>query len=426
MPSSFSTALSGLRGNASAVDVIANNLANLTTIAFKASTAQFSDLIYQQVGQNRAGVPFQIGLGTAPIQVVRTFDQGTIQNTSGPLDAAIQGAGFFVVKRGAAQLFGRAGNFGINSLGQLITGSADRVQGWVQDPVTGLVNTNLPVTDILIPVGQSLAPIATNLLRLGLNLDANTLTGDVFSAPLQIFDALGSPHILTFVFTKAAAGWDVDVTIPGADVGSANPTESVLTGAPVNITFDNTGILVNPGVPPPTPPPYALTIDSSAFTFANGAAPLNISWDLLDPQGIPTVNQFAQASAVATTSQNGFPSAQLTQVSIVDGGNIVGTFSDGQIKLLARLALATFVAPLTLAAVGNNLFTVSSGTGTPAIGTPDTGGRGSVVGAALEVSNVDIAREFTNLMTAQRGFQANGRVITTADELNQEAINLKR
>jgi flagellar hook protein FlgE len=425
MPSSFSTALSGLRGNASAVDVIANNLANMSTIAFKASSAQFTDLIYQQIGQNRAGVPFQVGLGTAPISVVRNFDQGTIQNTSGSLDAAIQGAGFFVVKRGDAIFYTRAGNFQLNSDGLLITGSSDRVQGWVQD-ASGVVNTNLPVGDIVIPVGQSLAPIATSLVRLGLNLDASTVVGNSFSAPVQIFDTLGAPHILTFVFTKAGTGWDVDVTIPGTDVGSTNPTESVLSGAPVNITFDANGILVNPNSPPPTPPPYALDIDSSALTFTNGAAPLEISWDLLDPQGIPSVTQFAQASAVATTTQNGSPTAQLTNVSIADGGNIVGTFSDGQTKVLARLALATFVAPLTLAAVGSNLFVVSSTSGTPAIGTPDTGGRGSVVGAALEFSNVDIAREFTSLMTAQRGFQANSRVITTADELNQEAINLKR
>ncbi len=425
MPSSFSTALSGLRGNASAVDVIANNLANLSTIAFKASTAEFSDLIYQQIGQNRAGVPFQVGLGTAPIAVVRNFDQGTIQNTSGQLDAAVQGSGFFVVRRGDATLFTRAGNFQLNRNGELITGSADHVQGWVQD-ATGNVNTNLPVGDIVIPIGQSLAPRATNLIRLGLNLDASTAVGNSFQAPLQIFDSLGAPHILTFVFTKAATGWDVDVTIPGTDVGSTNATESVLTGAPVNITFDQNGILVNPGTPPPTPPPYDLPIDSSALTFANGAAPLNITWSLLDPQGIPTITQFSQDSAVATTSQNGAPTAQLTNVSIADGGNIVGTFSDGQTKILARLALATFIAPLTLAAVGNNLYSVSSTSGTPTIGTPDTGGRGSVVGAALEFSNVDIAREFTSLMTAQRGFQANSRVITTADELNQEAINLKR
>jgi flagellar hook protein FlgE len=425
MPSSFSTALSGLRGNATAVDVIANNLANMSTIAFKASSAQFSDLIYQQIGQNRAGVPYQVGLGTAPVSVVRGFDQGTIQNTSGLLDAAIQGSGFFVVRRSDATLYSRAGNFQLNSRGQLITGSADVVQGWVQD-AAGNINTNLPVGDIVIPIGQSLAPVPTTLVRLGLNLDANTALGNSFSAPLQIFDSLGAPHILTFTFTKAATGWDVDVTIPGADVGTTNATESILTGAPINITFDANGVLVNPNAPPPTPPPYNLPIDSSAFTFANGAAPLTITWSLLDAQGIPTLTQFAQDSAVATTSQNGSPTAQLTSVSIADGGNIVGSFSDGQTKVLARLALATFVAPLTLAAVGNNLFTVSSTSGTPAIGTPDTGGRGSVVGAALEFSNVDIAREFTNLMTAQRGFQANSRVITTADQLNEEAINLKR
>ncbi len=425
MPSSFSTALSGLRGSSDAVNVIANNLANMNTIAYKASVAEFSDLIYQQVGQNNAGVPFQIGLGTAPISVIRQFDQGTIQNTSGLLDAAIQGAGFFVVRRGDATLYTRAGNFQLNKLGQLVDSSSDAVQGWVQD-ASGTVNTNLPVGDIVIPVGQTLAPKATGLVRLGANLSATAATGDTFSAPLQVFDSLGSPHILTFTFTKAASGWNLDVTIPGADVGSANATESILTNAPVNITFDQNGILVNPGTPPPSPPPYNLTIDSSAFNLADGAAPLNITWSLLDPQGNPTITQFAQASAVATTSQDGLASAQLTTVSIADGGKVVGTFSDGQTKVLAQIALATFISPLTLAAVGGNNYIVSSASGTPAIGTADTGGRGSVVGASLEFSNVDIAREFTALMTAQRSFQANSRVITTADDLNQEAINLKR
>ncbi len=425
MPSSFSTALSGLRNSASAVDVIANNLANLNTLAFKTSSAEFSDLIYQQVGQDQAGVPFQIGLGTAPINVIRQFDQGTIQNTSGLLDAAIQGAGFFILRRGDAVQFTRAGNFQLNSQGQLITSSSDLVQGWVED-AAGNVNTNVPVGDIVIPVGQTLSPRATAKVRMGLNLDATTTAGGTFSAPLQVFDSLGAPHILTFVFTKTATGWNLDVTIPGADVGSANPTESILTGAPVAVTFDSNGVLVNPGTPPPTPPPYDLTIDSSASPFANGAAPLNITWNLLDPQGAPTITQFAQASAVSKSFQDGLASAQLTTVSITDGGKVVGLFSDGQTKELARVALATFISPLTLAAVGGNNYIVSSASGTPAIGTPGTGGRGSVVGASLEFSNVDIAKEFTSLMTAQRGFQANARVITTADELNQEAINLKR
>ncbi|HYM10971.1 MAG TPA: flagellar hook protein FlgE [Bryobacterales bacterium] len=425
MPSSFSTALSGLRGAGSAVDVIANNLANLNTIAYKASVAEFSDLIYEQVGQNQAGVPFQIGLGTAPINVLRQFDQGTIQNTSGLLDAAIQGAGFFVVRRGAATLFTRAGNFQLNSNGLLINGSSDIVQGWTQD-ATGNVNTNLPVGDVVIPVGQTLAPKATGNVRLGLNLDATTVVGNSFSAPLQVFDSLGAPHILTFVFTKAATGWNLDVTLPGNDVGAATPTVSVLTGAPVNITFDSNGVLVNPGTPPPTPPPFDLNINSSAFTLSDGAGPLNLTWSLLDPQGNPTLTQFSQASAVSTTFQDGLAPAQLTTVSISDGGKVSGTFSDGQTKVLARIALATFISPLTLAAVGGNDYIVSSASGTPAIGTPDSGGRGSVVGASLEFSNVDIAKEFTSLMTAQRSFQANARVITTADDLNQEAINLKR
>lgn len=425
MPSSFSTALSGLRSNADAVDVVANNLANMNTVAYKASVAQFSDLIYEQVGQSNSGVPFQVGLGTAPINVIRQFGQGTIQNTSGLLDAAIQGSGFFIVRQGDANFYTRAGNFQLNKQGQLIDTASNIVQGWVENSA-GVVNTNLPVSDIVIPVGQTLPPIQTSLVQLRMNLNATATTGASFSAPLQVFDSLGNTHTLTFTFTKAATGWDVDVTIPGADVGTTNPTESILTGAPVNITFDQDGILVNPGSPPPTPPPYNLTIDSSAFTLADGAAPLNITWSLLDSLGNPTISQFAQASAVSSTSQNGQASAQLNSVSITDGGKVMGSFSDGQTKQLAQVALATFVSPMTLAAAGGNKYAVSSASGTPAIGAAETGGRGSIVGSSLEASNVDIATEFTSLMTFQRSFQANSRVITTADQLNQEAINLKQ
>jgi flagellar hook protein FlgE len=425
MPSSFSTALSGLRGNSDAVNVVANNLANMNTIAYKTSVAEFADLIYQQIGQNNAGVPFQVGLGTAPINVIRRFDQGTIQSTSGLLDAAIQGTGFFIVRQGEANFYTRAGNFQLNKEGQLVDGSSDLVQGWIEN-ASGVVNTNLPVGDIVIPVGQTLAPIATGQVQLRMNLDATATTGALFSAPLQVFDSLGNTHTLTFSFTKAATGWDLDVTLPGADVGSTNATESILTGAPVNVTFDANGVLVNPNSPPPTPPPFNLPLDSSAFTLADGASPLNISWNLLDSLGNPEVTQFAQASAVSSTSQDGRASAQLNSVSITDGGKVMGAFSDGQTKQLAQIALAAFVSPGTLAAVGGNKYAVSTASGTPAIGAADTGGRGSIVGSSLEASDVDIATEFTSLMTFQRSFQANSRVITTADQLNQEAINLKQ
>ncbi len=160
--------------------------------------------------------------------------------------------------------------------------------------------------------------------------------------------------------------------------------------------------------------------------FANGAAQLNISWNFLDSLSQPRITSVAAASAVTDLFQDGSASAELTSISVSDGGEINGIFSDGGSLLLAQLAMARFTNPQALQAVGNNNYVPTSAAGLPITGTANTGGLGSIVGLSLESSNVDIAQEFTNLLTYQRGFQANSRVITTADELNQEALNLKR
>jgi len=162
------------------------------------------------------------------------------------------------------------------------------------------------------------------------------------------------------------------------------------------------------------------------YAYANGAAPLDITWDFLDAFNQPRITSVDAQSAVTDLTQDGSPSAELTAISIGDGGRINGTYSDGRTLLLAQLALARFTNPQALKATGNNNFLPSAAAGLPITGVPDTGGLGSVVGLSLEGSNVDIASEFTDLLTFQRGFQANSRVITTADELNQEALNLKR
>ena len=447
MPSAFLTALSGLRSHAKAIEVIANNLANLNTFAFKGSRAEFRDLFYQTIGLSRSGVASQAGLGVAPITVSRRFEQGTVQNTAGLLDAAIQGEGFFIVKDNDLVQYTRAGNFQLNSARELVTINGEIVQGWSRNASSDEVNTNLPIGNISLAGNDTLEPKPTQNISITANLSKNLLTP--FTVPLQVFDSLGESHILTLTFTPltpprsgAAGSFDVTVTIPAEDVltGSplANPSsdpnillndQSPPIAAFYPIDFDGTGTLIDPSNPGSEfTGPFDLNINMAAagFAFSNGADQLNINWSLLDPLLQPTLTNFATDSSVSDLTQNGSRPAQLTSISIADGGGINGLYSDGRTLALAQVALARFTNAQTLLSVGNNNYVPTSASGLPVTGTANTGGLGSVLGLSLEFSNVDIAQEFTNLLTYQRGFQANARVITTADELNQEVLNLKR
>ncbi len=444
MPSAFLTALSGLRSHAKAIEVISNNLANLNTFAFKGSRAEFRDLFYQTIGLSRSGVASQAGLGVAPITVSRRFEQGTVQNTAGLLDAAVQGEGFFIVKDGDLVQYTRAGNFQLNSARELVTINGDIVQGWSRNSTTGEVNTSLPISDISLAGNDTLEPKATTAISLTANLSKN-LTGD-FTVPLQVFDSLGENHILTLTFTPvspprvgAAGSFDVTVMIPADNVLDTSVVPAVTPAtdqnillddstppviAPYPLDFNGAGALINPF----DPSPFNLSIDmtGASLAFANGADALSATWGLLDSLLQPTLTNFATDSSVSDLTQDGSRPAQLTTISIADGGLINGLYSDGRTRSLAQLALAQFTNPQTLLSVGNNNYVPTSASGLPTTGTANTGGLGSVLGLSLEFSNVDIAQEFTNLLTYQRGFQANSRVITTADELNQEALNLKR
>ena len=448
MPSAFFTALSGLRSHAKAIEVVSNNLANLNTFAFKGSRAEFRDLFYQTIGLSRSGVASQAGLGVAPITVSRRFEQGTVQNTGGLLDAAIQGEGFFVVKDIDLVQYTRAGNFQLNTARELVATNGEIVQGWSRNPTTGVVNNNLPIGNISLAGNDTLEPKATQNISITANLSKNLTS--VFTVPLQVFDSLGESHIVTLTFapvtpprTGAAGSFDVTVTIPAEDVltGSppATPTSDPnilldnstppVTVLPYPIDFDGTGTLINPAAPGfPFTGPFDLTINTSAasLAFSNGADPMLINWGLLDTLLQPTLTNFATDSSVSDLTQDGAPPAQLTSISIADSGLINGLYSDGRTLTLAQLALARFTNPQTLLSTGNNNYRRTSASGQPVTGPANTGGLGSVLGLSLEFSNVDIAQEFTNLLTFQRGFQANSRVITTADELNQEALNLKR
>jgi flagellar hook protein FlgE len=301
-----------------------------------------------------------------------------------------------------------------------LSSSKDRVQGWTQ--ANGTLNVNGPIGDINIPVGSLQAPRATTQFSADMNLNAAAVVGSTdasFSTPIEVIDSLGTSHVLTVAFDKTAGGtWDYSVSIPGEDLTSGTPgTPTVLTNGTLN--FDQNGILT-------TPPASGGPIAVAAAGLTDGAADLAINWNLYDVGGQPRLTQFAQISAVSANAQDGLPAAQLVRVGLGDGGQILAQFSNGQQKVVAQVAMASVRNPESLIAVGNNNYESSSLTALPAIGVPDTGGRGKILGGAIESSTVDIAQQFTNLIVYQRGYEANGKIITTADQLSQDTINLIR
>lgn len=414
MFTSFSTALSALGALSTAVDVVGNNLANLNTPGFKSSTVSFHDLVTQSLGAGLGET--QVGFGVGRPVTLRRFSQGAIQSSPGPLDAAIQGDGFLVVRdRSGAMLYTRGGNLQVDKSGNLLTATGEKVQGWAS--VGGVVDTNRAVGDIVVPVGSLKPPKETSTISFDLNLDATATAGPPptqFSTSIEVYDSLGSSHVVTVSFTKTATlnQWDYSLSIPDADVTSP------ITPVTGTITFDNEGQLTDPPAAGPFP---TLTIAG----LVNGAADLPLVWNLYNGT-TPRLTQYAQPSAISANAQDGSPAAQLIRAGLDDGGRILALYSDGQQIMVGQLAMAAIRNPESLVAVGNNNYQLSARSALPAIGVPGTGGRGTILGGAVEFSTVDIAREFTNLIVLQRGYQANTRIVTTVDELSQETINLKR
>ena len=414
MLTAFSTALSALSAHSIAIDVVGNNLANLNTPGFKTSTVSFQDLVAQSLGSGLGET--QVGSGVSRPTTIREFTQGTIQSSSGLLDAAIQGDGFFVVKDATgAQLFTRAGTLMTDKQGNLMTATGEKVQGWV-DAGTGTVDTNAPIGDIIVPVGTLKEPTVPKTVSVDHNLHAAAAQGtadDTVSTSVQVYDSIGEAHIVSFTFTKQGANsWDYSVSEPDQDFNAAF---TAITG---NLTFDESGHLQTPDATNPT---VAIPMTG----LADGAKDFTFNWNLYNGT-TPRITQFAQTSSPSAVTQDGAPVASLVHVSLADGGKIIAQYSNKEQRVVGQMAMALVRNPESLLSVGNNNFALSATTALPAIGLPDSGGRGSIMGGSIESSNVDIAREFTNLIVFQRGYQANARVITAADEISQETINLKR
>ncbi len=411
---SLSTALSALSAHSAAIDVVGNNLANLNTTGYKQNTVSFFEMM-NSAGFSGQGES-QVGFGVGRPLTFRQFSQGSVQNTSGALDVAIQGDGFLMVKNSQnATLYTRGGNLQVDKNGVLLSPTGEKMQGWVESG--GTLATSGPPGDMNIPIGTLRPPIATTSFSADLNLNAAATAGPpatTFSTSLEVFDSLGASHIISVAFNKTANPneWSYALSVPNADVTSP------ITPVTGTLTFSSAGLLTTPPVVGPFP---TLPITG----LANGAADLNITWNLYSGQ-TPKLTQYSQPSAVSANTQDGSPTAQLTKVTIGDGGSLLAQYSNGVQTVFGQLAMATVRNPNSLIAVGNNNFQLGARSAEPAVGTPGSGGRGSIIGGAIENSNVDIAREFTNLIILQRGYQANAKTVTTVDELSQDTINLKR
>jgi flagellar hook protein FlgE len=414
MLTSFSTALSALNADTTAIDVVGNNLANLNTPSFKASTVSFHDLVTQSLGAGLGSTQVGFGVGT-PI-TLRRFSQGAIQASSGPLDGAIQGDGFFVIQAFGGNIqYTRSGNFLVNTNGNLTPATREELQGWTIN--NGVLDTNLPIGPITVPVGSLAPPIATTSTSVDLNLNAAASAGPppaTFSTSVQVYDSLGTSHIVTLTFTKTTTAnqWTFSAGLPAAD--------TTAPGTPVTgtLVFDQNGLLTSPAAGTPQPA-------IAATGLVDGAADLNITWNLFNGT-TPRITQFAQPSATSAVAQSGSPAANLVSVGLGDGGQVLARYSNGQQIVVGQLALAIIRNPESLIAVGNSNYQTSAITALPAVGVPGTGGRGTVLGASTEASTVDIAKEFTNLIVFQRGYEANAKVITTVDQLSAATIALKQ
>jgi flagellar hook protein FlgE len=412
MPFTFSTALSGLRAASSALGVTGNNIANANTTAFKSSSITFQDIFTNSLGVrlNGSGGAMQIGSGVATAAIPTNFAQGSLSDSSSSTSAAIQGTGFFVTtNKEGGQIYTRAGNFSINKDGYLVTPDGNQVQGYAS--TNGVISAGSAITSIKIPIGEITAPVVSSQVSVKMNLNSADSSGSVFHSPVQVYDSKGVSHTLDLTFTKQASG---DYQVTGTLDGNA-----ATLSTPSTLIFDANGVLTAPAALTVTPDP----------TLLNGATLPAINVNLFQTnldgtQGPANVTNYAMPSAVAAISQDGFAAGSLTGLSVSPNhdGVVFGVFSNGQVRPIAQLALATFNSQDGLSHLGGNSFGETPSSGQPSIGTPGSGGRGEVVGSSLEQSNVDIAAEFTDLIVAQRSFQANSRVITTISQTLQDLI----
>lgn len=408
---SMYSAVSGLRAHQTMMDVVGNNVANVNTQGYKRNQVIFQDVLSQIVtgaagptaelgGRN----PSQVGLGVMMSGTTQQFGQGFLQVTNRSLDIAIQGDGFFVIDDQGEQLFSRAGSFFLDADGRLVTSQGALVQGW-NAAIDGTIDTSPGPGDITLPIGDQNPPVVTTEIKLGGNLPTTAAVGEQLFTGVEVYDADGNTVMVDLTFEKTAADqWTV-------------------TG-----TYGD--------------PPTAMTITDDVITFTNGevTAPADFNLNIgagqipgvgavditIGGPGERRITQFGSTNSLTVVTQNGASAGVLQSMRFGTDGVVVGTYNNGLTRPIAQLAIANFSNPDGLERVTGSNWRPTVNSGLAQVGTTGTGGRGTIAPGTIEMSNVDLALEFTELIRSQRGFQANSRVITSSDELLQEIVNLKR
>ena len=401
---SLFSGISGLRAHQTMLDVTGNNIANVNTAGFKSSQVQFQDTLSQvltNAGAAQPGVggtnPAQVGLGVKVAGITTNFQQGASLLTNRQTDMMISGDGFFVVEKGGEQLYSRAGAFSFDALGQLVTPDGGMVQGWAANGA-GVIDLNSPLTALRLPVSTLMGAEATTGSAFAGNLPYDAAAGTTLNRQVDVFDGTGARHSMNLAFTRLATAGDWSIT------GTIAGTSAILPAATIN--FDVSGTRTST-------PNVTFPADGTAGTQA-------ITVDLTK------LTSFAGLETVAAADQNGRAAGGLQSFAINSDGTLLGSFSNGLKQAIGRVAIGNFGNPSGLEKSGSSLYRPTVNSGDAQVGAAGSGGRGSLSGGSLEMSNVDLSAEFTNLIVAQRGFQANSRVITTSDEVLQELVNLKR
>jgi flagellar hook protein FlgE len=428
---------SGIQSHGNAIAVIGDNISNSSTVGFKSSRAEFEDLI---AGGQAAGKV--IGSGSAISAISTIFEQGTLEFTSRPLDLAIDGNGFFAVNNtDGSRLYSRAGNFKVDSAGYITTQGDLRVLGFPangsgaleelntnnisQDSVATaniLIAGNVDRTDTTVPVIPTVSVAGTPAAT----APFSTTTYDElssaaeYSVPVEIFDSLGASHTATFYLfrvdatTYAVRGYvnseDVDTT--GSVVGVPRLiTESTYDAAQgtFNMVFQGDGTQ-NPATTDNT--------QNYSIRWNNGSVATAVTLDMSE------FTSYSSKSNIQSITQDGKGVGAVTTLSIEKNGDIFALLSNGQSAVIGTIGLVNFSNPEGLKRIGNQLLQQSSSSGEPIVGRPLTGTLGSVSSGSVELSTVDIADQFVKLITLQRGFQANSRIITTINQLLNELIQL--
>jgi len=438
MMRSLFAAVSGLRAHQTRMDVIGNNVANVNTPGFKSSRATFQEVFSQTLRgasspsdistTERGGMnPMQIGLGVTTGSIDINHNSGNLQPTSRMADVAIEGRGFFVVQDGSTHAYTRVGAFDTDGDGILVDSEGRKVLGWIPNPATGLLppdKSASALNPIRIAIGSNMTAQATANIYWDKNLDAETALGVVKTVPITIFDSLGVEHTLEIIMDRADDGgappaavantWDWSVEVDG------NPATTLGAGRVV-FNPDGTLLEVQQDTDPGLPVVWGAWANPSfTYDLTNGANDLNVALHF------DSVTQVAGPSSLDAGMVDGWPTGTLESYTFDSKGIISGFYSNGQTRTLGQIAVANFANPGGLQKSGKSLFVDSNNSGTPDIGEAGMAGRGTVAPSSLEMSNVDLAEEFTQMIITQRGFQANSRIITVSDELLQELVSLKR